>query len=76
MVDIKKNRLFLASCISLVVTAKTFAIRAGIMGELNAELGFNDTQLGWMNNMAFYGIPITMIIGGLINPKIGPKPIL
>ncbi len=76
MNDINKNRLFLASCISLIVTAMTFAIRAGIMGELNVEFGFSDAQLGWMNAMAFYGFPVSMIIGGLIYPKIGPKPIL
>ena len=76
MENINKNRLFLASCVSLIVTAMTFAIRAGIMGELNADFGFSDTQLGWMNSMAFYGFPISMIIGGLIYPKIGPKPIL
>ena len=76
MESINKNRLFLASCISLIVTAMTFAIRAGIMGELNVEFGFSDSQLGWMNAMAFYGFPVSMIIGGLIYPKIGPKPIL
>lgn len=76
MNDINKNQLFLASCISLIVTAMTFAIRAGIMGELNVEFGFSDAQLGWMNAMAFYGFPVSMIIGGLIYPKIGPKPIL
>ncbi|WP_431126613.1 MFS transporter [Flagellimonas flava] len=76
MENINKNRLFLASCVSLIVTAMTFALRAGIMGELNVEFGFNDTQLGWMNSMAFYGFPVSMIIGGLIYPKIGPKPIL
>lgn len=76
MEHINKNRLFLASCMSLVVTAMTFAIRAGIMNELNVEFGFTDSQLGWMNAMAFYGFPVSMIIGGLIYPKIGPKPIL
>lgn len=76
MKDINKNRLFLASCVALVVTAMTFALRAGIMGELNVDFGFNDTQLGWMNSMAFYGFPVSMIIGGLIYPKVGPKPIL
>lgn len=76
MEGINKKKLFLASCISLVVTAMTFAIRAGIMGELNTDFGFNDTQLGWMNSMAFYGFPVSMIIGGLIYPKVGPKRIL
>jgi len=76
MEQINKKRLFLASCISLIVTAMTFAIRAGIMNELNVDFGFTDSQLGWMNAMAFYGFPVSMIVGGLIYPKIGPKPIL
>lgn len=76
MKDIDTKRLFLASCVALVVTAMTFALRAGIMEELIVDFGFNDTQLGWMNSMAFYGFPVSMIIGGLIYPKIGPKPIL
>lgn len=76
MEGVNKSRLFLASCIALIVTAMTFAIRAGIMTELNTDFGFNDTQLGWMSSMAFYGFPVSMIIGGLIYPKVGPKPIL
>jgi hypothetical protein len=30
--SISKNKLFIAACISLIVTAMTFAIRAGILG--------------------------------------------
>jgi len=45
--DSKKNkRLFYASCVALTVTSMTFAIRAGILGDLNIEFGLNDTQLG------------------------------
>ena len=71
-----KNRLFLASCVALIVTAMTFAIRAGIMNELGDEFNFTNKQLGIMAQMAFLGFPLAMIIGGLIYPKIGPKPIL
>ncbi len=76
METINKSRLFNASCVALIVTAMTFAIRAGIMNELNADFGFNDSQLGVMNSMAFFGFPVSMIIGGLLYPKIGPKPLM
>jgi MFS family permease len=54
----------------------TFAIRAGILGELNTEFGLNDTQLGWVNSMAFLGFPVAMIIGGLLYNSIGPRKLM
>ena len=70
---INKDRLFLASCVALVVTAMTFAIRAGIMNELAADFGFTDVQLGWINSMAFWGFPVATIIGGLVYNRVGPR---
>lgn len=67
------NKLFLACCLSLVVTAMTFAIRAGILSQLGGEFNLSDTQLGWVNSMAFWGFPVATMIGGLIYNLIGPK---
>lgn len=74
--SINKSRLFTASCVALTVTAMTFAIRAGIMDELGTEFGFTNKELGIMAQMAFLGFPLSMIVGGLFYPKIGPKPML
>ena len=74
--SINKRRLFHASCISLVVTSMTFAIRAGILGQLGADFGLTDTQLGFVNSMAFLGFPIATIIGGLIYNTFGPKKLM
>ena len=71
--SINKNRLFLASCVALIVTAMTFAIRAGILTELSQTFEMTDTQLGWINSMAFLGFPVAMIVGGLLYNQIGPK---
>ena len=71
--DINKNRLFLASCVALVVTAMTFAIRAGILTELSTEFALSGVQLGWVNSMAFLGFPVAMMIGGLLYNEVGPK---
>jgi len=74
--SIDKSKLFLASCVALTVTAMTFGIRAGIMGELGTEFAFTNRELGIMAQMAFLGFPLSMIVGGLIYPKVGPKPLM
>lgn len=67
------SRIFAASCLALTVTAMTFAIRAGILGELSTSFTLSDTQLGWINSMAFLGFPLATMIGGFIYNLIGPK---
>tara|TARA_R110000737_G_scaffold304684_2_gene312096 strand:- start:2313 stop:3494 length:1182 start_codon:yes stop_codon:yes gene_type:complete len=62
--------------VALTVTAMTFGIRAGIMGELGETFQFTNRQLGIMAQMAFLGFPLSMIVGGLIYPKVGPKPLM
>ena len=76
MDNIRKDRLFVAACISLVVTAMTFAIRAGILNQLGADFQLNDTQLGWVNSMAFLGFPIATIIGGLLYNQLGARKLM
>ncbi len=73
---IQHNRLFLLSCLSLIVTAMTFAIRAGILGQLNTEFNLTDTQLGWVNGMAFLGFPFAMVIFGFLYNTLGPRLIM
>jgi len=70
------SRLFNASCIALIVTAMTFAIRAGILNQLNTDFDLNNVQLGWVNSMAFLGFPIAMIIGGLLYNSVGPRKLM
>jgi fucose permease len=67
------SRIFVASCLALTVTAMTFAIRAGILGELSTSFTLTNTQLGWINSMAFLGFPVATMLGGLIYNLIGPK---
>ena len=70
------SRMFTLSCVALIVTAMTFAIRAGILGELGAQYGFSNEQLGWINSMAFLGFPLAMIFGGLLYNYLGAKKLL
>ena len=68
-----QTRIFTASCMALIVTAMTFAIRAGTKDELVSEFVLTDMQLGLMDRMAFWGFPIATLIGGLIYNHIGAK---
>jgi MFS family permease len=76
MNGINKSRLFTASCLALVVTAMTFAIRAGLLGQLGEQFNLSDTELGWMNAMAFLGFPVATMIGGPLYNGLGPKKIM
>ena len=73
---VNKNRLFYASCFALITTALSFSIRAGIIPQLQDELGFTAEQVGSINSMWFFGFPISMIIGGLIYHSVGGKRIM
>ena len=75
-VGINRNRLFWLSCISLIVTAMTFAIRAGILTQLSEDFALTDTQLGWVNGMAFLGFPLAMVLFGYLYNALGPKLIM
>ena len=76
METINRQRLFNASCIALIVTAMTFAIRAGILSQLGADFNLSDTELGWVNSMAFFGFPVATIVGGLLYNIFGPKKLM
>ncbi|WP_100610003.1 MFS transporter [Confluentibacter lentus] len=76
MKEVNKNKIFLAACISLVVTSMTFAIRAGILTQLGTDFEISNEKLGWINSMAFLGFPLAMIIGGLLYNSIGAKKLM
>lgn len=70
------QRLFTACCVALIVTAMTFAIRAGILTQLSADFNLNNAQLGWINGMAFLGFPVAMMFGGLIYNHVGARTLM
>lgn len=76
MSTINPSRIFFASCVALIVTAMTFALRASILGDLAAGFDLTATQLGWINSMAFLGFPVATMVGGLIYNLIGPKKLM
>ncbi len=76
MENIHRNRLFIASCLALLVTSLSFGIRAGILNQLGADFQLNATQLGSITATAFWGFPLAVVIGGMVVDIIGMKRLL
>ncbi|QDP00181.1 MFS transporter [Thalassotalea sp. PS06] len=76
MSDNNNQKIFNLCCIALTVTSMTFAIRAGILGQLGADFGLNGEELGWVNAMAFLGFPIATMVGGVIYNAIGARKLI
>jgi MFS family permease len=75
-VEIQKNKLFVASCLALLVTSLSFGIRAGILGRLGVEFHLSAGELGTIAATAFWGFPLAVIIGGFVVDIIGMKHLL
>jgi MFS family permease len=73
---IDRGKLFVASCLSLLVTSLSFGIRAGILDRLGREFHLDTAQLGTIAATAFWGFPLAVIIGGMIVDVIGMKRLL
>ncbi len=71
MKSVNRALLFNASCVALLVTSMTFAIRAGMLEPLGIQFGLNNEELGWINSMAFFGFPLAVILGGMLVDVIG-----
>jgi MFS family permease len=66
MKNVNQKRLFLGSCLALLVTAITFAIRAKIEGVFSTDYGLTKEQVGYAFGPAFWGFTIAMFAGGFI----------
>lgn len=66
-----KGRLFTASCIALIATAMSFAIRGDIMGDFETLFHLNKTNLGWISGAAFWGFGLSIFIGGPLCDRLG-----
>lgn len=69
-----RTRLFYASCIALVVTSMTFAIRARLETVFGPEgVGLSLQEIGLAFTPAFWGFTLAMIIGGPLVDTLGIK---
>ncbi len=72
----KPDRLFTASCLALVVTAMSFALRGGATGDWITQFNLSNEQVGWVNGTAFWGFTLAMMFGGPLVDTLGFKRIL
>ncbi|HSI85256.1 MAG: sugar MFS transporter [Candidatus Methylacidiphilales bacterium] len=70
------SRLFLASCMALIVTAMSFAIRGDTSDEIAKLFILSLEQVGWINGTAFWGFTLAMVFGGPLCDVIGMKRII
>lgn len=64
MENVNRTRLFVASCLALLVTAITFAIRARIEGVFTDDYGLTPEEVGRAFGPAFWGFAVAMFAGG------------
>jgi MFS family permease len=65
------SRLFSASCVALIVTAMSFALRGAATADWVAEFNLTNEQAGWVNGTAFWGFTLAMVFGGPLVDVLG-----
>ncbi len=81
---INQGRLFLASCLSLVVTAMIFALRGNVEDLVTGDSslpGFFDpatkgAQYGWISTMAFFGFAASILVASPMLDNLGMRNLL
>lgn len=66
-----ERRLFLASCISLIVTAMHFGIRSDVLGAWQADFILSKETVGWITIGGLWGFTAAMLVGGILCDIIG-----
>ena len=74
--SIQRNKLFVASCLALLVTSLSFGIRAGLLDTWKYNFGLSQEQAGIITSTAFWGFPLAIIVGGMVVDIIGMKRLL
>lgn len=74
--ELSTRRLFVASCLALLVTSLSFGIRAGILNMQGKYFHLSGSELGTITATAFWGFPLAIIVGGFIVDIIGMKKLL
>ncbi len=70
------SRLFTASCVALITTAMSFALRGGATGDWITQFNLTNEQVGWVNGTGFWGFTLAMVFGGPLVDTLGFRRIL
>ncbi|MFN8006895.1 MAG: MFS transporter [Terriglobia bacterium] len=66
-----RNRLYVASCFSMVTLALTFTVRGDILEDLSRQFHLNKEQLGLISGAAFWGFTVSIFTGGQLCDVLG-----
>ena len=69
----KRSRLFLVSCVSLVTTAMSFAVRADIADNISGAFYLTHEQLGLIFSPSFWCFTLAICISGAIVDAVGMR---
>src|SRR5205085_11091548 len=69
--QMQKQRLFVASCVSLVTTSMVFAIRGDVAGPMSTAFQISNEQTGLIFSPAFWSLTIAIFISGAIVDIVG-----
>jgi MFS family permease len=78
---INQGRLFLASCLSLVVTAMIFALRGNVEDQVVGTSGLlagatARADYGWISTMAFFGFAASILVASPMLDNLGMRNLL
>jgi MFS family permease len=68
-----KSKLFVASCVSLVTTAMSFAVRADVADTMSGAFHLTHEQLGLIFSPAFWCFTVAIVISGAIVDTVGMR---
>jgi MFS family permease len=71
-----RQRLFVASCLSLVVTAMIFVIRGDIASQVEGVFRLSHEQYGFVSTMAFFGFATSILVASPMLDALGMRNLL
>ena len=74
--QIHPQRLFVASCMSLISTAVAFGVVTSFLGQVQARFGLSNEQIGWIGGAALWGFTISIFILGPLCDLLGMRTLM
>jgi MFS family permease len=68
-----RRKIFFSSCLALVTTAVSFAIRGDLLDALGADFHLTHEQIGLVLSPAFWGCTLSIIVGGVLVDFVGMR---
>ena len=76
MSEIDKRKLYFGSCIALIATSVSFAVRGDIMGDFETVFSLTKENVGWISGAAFWGFGLSILFGGPLCDILGLRNII